>query len=45
MIEKFPDNWQNIIQIGFVVLCSKYVWGRQLILLFRAGIPKLLKFW
>jgi len=31
--------------LGFVVLCSKYVWGRQMILLFRAGIPKLLKVW
>jgi len=29
--------------LGFVILCSKCVWGRQMILLFRAGIPKLLK--
>ena len=34
-----------LFMLGFVILCSKYVWGRQMILLFGAGIPKLLEIW
>jgi len=36
---------ENILFIlGFVILCNENMWGRHM-MLFRAGIPKLLKIW